>query len=103
MYSIKQLPEFDEWLSGLKDSMTRRRLATRLRKVSLGNLGDVQPVGEGVWEARIDWGPGYRIYYAQAGQRLILLLVGGDKRKQQADIEKAHQYWLDWQHRRKLK
>jgi putative component of toxin-antitoxin plasmid stabilization module len=53
--------------------------------------------------ARIDWGPGYRIYYAQAGQRLILLLVGGDKRKQQADIEKAHLYWLDWQHRRKLK
>jgi putative addiction module killer protein len=63
----------------------------------------VKPVGEGVWEARIDWGPGYRIYYAQAGQRLILLLVGGDKRKQQADIEKAHLYWVDWQNRRKLK
>jgi putative addiction module killer protein len=68
-----------------------------------GNFGDVKPVGEGVWEARIDWGPGYRIYYAQAGQRLILLLVGGDKRKQQADIEKAHLYWVDWQNRRKLK
>jgi putative addiction module killer protein len=68
-----------------------------------GNFGDVKPVGEGVWEARIDWGPGYRIYYAQAGQSLILLLLGGDKRKQQADIEKAHLYWLDWQNRRKLK
>jgi putative addiction module killer protein len=68
-----------------------------------GNFGDVKPVGEGVWEARIDWGPGYRIYYAQAGQRLILLLVGGYKRKQQADIEKAHLYWVDWQNRRKLK
>jgi putative addiction module killer protein len=71
--------------------------------MACGNFGDVKPVGEGVWEARIDWGPGYRIYYAQAGQRLILLLVVGDKRKQQADIEKAQLYWVDWQHRRKLK
>ena len=71
--------------------------------MACGNFGDVKPVGDGVWEARIDWGPGYRIYYAQAGQRLILLLVGGDKRKQQADIEKAHLYWMDWQQRRKLK
>jgi putative addiction module killer protein len=68
-----------------------------------GNFGDVKPVGGGVWEARIDWGPGYRIYYAQAGQRLILPLVGGDKRKQPTDIEQAHRYWMDWQNRRKLK
>lgn len=64
----------------------------RVGRMTSGNFGDVKLVGEGVWEARIDWGPGYRIYYAQAGQRLILLLLGSDKRKQQTDIEKAHRY-----------
>lgn len=75
----------------------------RVGRMAGGNLGDVKPVGDGVWEARIDRGPGYRVYYAQAGRRLILLLVGGDKRHQQAGIELAHTYWADWQHRRKLK
>jgi len=69
--------------------------------MSSGNFGDVKPVGNGVWEARIDWGPGYRVYYAQAGSQLILLLVGGDKRKQQSDIEQAQGFWADWQERKK--
>ena len=90
-------------LISLADRQARARILIRVSRMASGNFGDVKPVGEGVWEARIDWGPGYRIYYAQADQRLILLLVGGDKRKQQADIEKAHQFWMDWQHRRKLK
>ena len=68
-----------------------------------GNLGDVKSVGNGVWEARIDYGPGYRLYYAQAGRRLILLLIGGDKRTQQSDIAKAQGYWNNWQTQRKSK
>ena len=91
------------WLSSLPDRQARARVVVRVSRMATGNLGDVKPVGEGVWEARIDWGPGYRVYYAQAGKRLILLLVGGDKRRQQPDIELAHKYWADWQHRRKLK
>lgn len=64
-----------------------------------GNLGDCKPIQDGVWELRIDYGPGYRVYYAQAGDKLLLLLIGGDKRKQQADIEKAIDYWQDWKRR----
>lgn len=89
MYVIKQVPEFEQWLSGLKDGMTRRRLATRLRKVSLGNLGDVQCVGEGVWEMREHFGAGWRLYYIRRGDVLIVMLGGGDKSTQQRDIEKA--------------
>lgn len=66
-----------------------------------GNFGDCKPLSDGVWELRIDHGPGYRVYYAQAGRRLILLLAGGDKRKQQEDIATAIERWNDWQHRRK--
>ena len=76
------------------DGWTRSR-ARGLRVVA-GNFSDCKPVAEGVWELRIDWGPGYRVYYAQAGKRLVLLLTGGDKRKQQADIAAAVSYWNDW-------
>ena len=93
---------YADWLASLADRQARARAVVRVGRMASGNLGDVKPVGDGVWEARIDYGPGYRIYYAQAGQRLLLLLVGGDKRRQQADIEQAQQYWIDWQHRRKL-
>lgn len=78
-------------------------MVVRVGRMVSGNLGDVKPVGDGVWEARIDHGPGYRVYYAQAGKRLILLLVGGDKRQQQSDIQLAQRFWADWQDRRKLK
>lgn len=70
--------------------------------MAAGNFGDCKPVADGVWELRIKWGPGYRVYYAQAGKRLILLLAGGDKRKQQTDIDAAVSRWHDWQHREKI-
>ncbi len=89
MYQIKQTPEFTEWLVSIKDGMTRRRLATRLRKASLGNLGDVQPVGEGVYEMREFFGPGWRMYYTLRGEVLIVMLGGGDKSTQRKDIERA--------------
>ena len=89
MFTVKPLPEFSDWLSGLKDGMTRRRLVRRLEKAQLGNLGDVKPVGEGVFEMREHFGPGWRLYYAKRGAVLILMLGGGDKSTQGADIAKA--------------
>ena len=80
---------FAAWLSSIKDGMTRRRLATRLRKASLGNLGDVKPVGEGVFEMREFFGPGWRMYYTMRGDVLIVMLGGGDKSTQRKDIERA--------------
>lgn len=88
-YTVKQLDEFSGWLNGLKDGLTRQRLIKRLRKVQLGNLGDVQPVGEGVFEMREHFGPGWRMYYVQRGETLIVMLGGGDKSTQQADINRA--------------
>lgn len=90
---------FAEWLSGLADRQAPARVVVRANRMAAGNFGDCKPVGGGVWELRIDWGPGYRVYYARAGQRLILLLCGGDKRGQDADIEAAKDYWNDWQER----
>lgn len=87
MYTIKTLPEFDNWLSGLKDKATRVRLLKRLVRVSAGNLGDVKSVSDGVFEMREFFGPGWRMYYVQQGKVLIIMLGGGDKATQQADIE----------------
>jgi putative addiction module killer protein len=89
MYTIRQTPEFKDWLTNVKDGLTRRRLATRLRKAELGNLGDVKSVGEGVFEMREFFGPGWRMYYIQRGELLIVMLGGGDKSSQSADIAKA--------------
>ena len=89
MYSIKALPEFSSWLDGLKDGVTRIRLARRLDKAQRGNLGDVKPVGQGVYEMREHFGPGWRLYYVQQGQTLIVMLGGGVKSTQTADITKA--------------
>ena len=89
MLTVKQLPEFDQWLTGLKDGLTRRRLARRLEKVQRGLLGDVAPVGDGVFELREFFGPGWRMYYVQQGDVLIVMLGGGDKSTQQADIAAA--------------
>ena len=75
-------------------------MLVRVLRMGAGNFGDCKPLHEGVWELRIDYGPGYRVYYARAGKRLILLLAGGDKRKQQSDIATAIERWNDWQHRR---
>lgn len=88
-YTVKRLEEFSDWLKGLKDGLTRQRLNKRLRKAQLGNLGDVEPVGEGVFEMREHFGPGWRMYYGQHGEVLIVMLGGGDKSTQQADIRRA--------------
>jgi putative addiction module killer protein len=80
---------FERWLHGLRDPSTRRRLVLRLRKASLGQLGDVKPVGPGVYEMREFFGPGWRMYYARRGDILILMLGGGTKATQARDIEKA--------------
>ena len=87
--SIKRTDEFNACLLGLKDGMTHRRLLARLRKASLGNLGDVKSVGSGVFEMREHFGPGWRMYYVQRGTVLIVMLGGGDKSTQVADIARA--------------
>jgi len=89
MYKIKQLPEFSTWLFSLKDSLTHRRLARRLEKVQGGLLGDIKPVGDGVFEMREHFGCGWRMYYVQHGNILVVMLGGGDKSNQAADIANA--------------
>jgi putative addiction module killer protein len=89
MYSIKRTPEFDDWLAGIKDGMTRIRLAKRLDKVQRGLLGDVAPVGDGVSEMREFFGPGWRMYYIECSGTIVVMLGGGDKTSQQADIAAA--------------
>ncbi len=89
MYTIRKTPEFETWFSGIRETMTRKRLGLRLRKAEVGNLGDVKPVGEGVFEMREHFGPGWRMYYVQHGDVLIVMLGGGDKSAQQSDIEAA--------------
>jgi putative addiction module killer protein len=91
MFTIKRAPEFDAWLSGLRDSLTRKRLQLRLRKAMLGNLGDVKAVGDGVFEMREFFGAGWRMYYVQRGQVVVVMLGGGDKSSQSRDIEAAKQ------------
>ena len=90
---------FKEWLASVADRQARAKVAVRVQRLAAGNFGDHKPVRAGVWELRIDHGSGYRVYYAQAGRRVLLLLIGGDKRRQQADIETAVRYWQDWQRR----
>lgn len=94
----KRVP-LKNWLASLLDRQARARVLTRVQRMAQGNFGDCKPVGDGVWELRIDHGPGYRVYYARAGAEVLLLLAGGDKRKQQADIELAISYWQDWNRR----
>jgi putative addiction module killer protein len=89
MIEIKRLPEFDEWLDGIKDNMTRIRLNRRLDKVQRGNWGDINPLQDGVWEMREFFGSGWRMYYIQHGDVVIVMLGGGDKSTQQQDIDRA--------------
>ena len=89
MYKVKRTSEFDDWLVSVKDGMTRIRLSKRLDKVQRGLLGDVQPVGEGVCEMREFFGPGWRMYYVEREGVIVVMLGGGDKASQQADIAAA--------------
>ena len=91
---------FGRWLESLSDVQAQARVSARLIRLHRGNFGDCRAVGEGVWEIRIDWGPGYRVYYAIAGKQAILLCEGGDKRTQATDIQRAIARWKDWQQRR---
>src|SRR5438034_11785844 len=90
---------FEEWLRGLRDVQAQARVRARLARVRLGNLGDVNVISGGVWEFRIDYGPGYRVYYAQSGIATLVVLCGGDKTTQTADTRQAQAYWTEYQQR----
>ena len=90
---------FESWLVGLRDDRAEARIDARINRLAGENFGDCKPVGEGVWELRVDYGPGYRVYYAMIGQECVLLLCGGDKRKQSRDIAKAIEYLKDYKRR----
>jgi putative addiction module killer protein len=89
----------NDWLWGLRDAAARVAIDRRILRMELGNFGDHKYCRDGVWELRVDVGPGYRVYYAIAGSQIVLLLCGGDKRTQSADITRATQYWDEWQRR----
>jgi putative addiction module killer protein len=87
--AIRKTEVFARWLDGLRDIRARARVQVRIERLAAGNPGDVQPVGEGVSEMRIDYGPGYRVYFKKIGSEIVILLAGGDKRTQSADIKTA--------------
>jgi putative addiction module killer protein len=89
-----------QWLSRLRDRQAKVAVIRRVNRIEQGNFGDHKFCRDGVWELRVDTGPGYRVYYARTGQRIVLLLCGGDKRTQETDIRQAVAYWRDWQGRR---
>jgi putative addiction module killer protein len=107
MYNIRHYQKYvtpDEgrdvymgWLEKLKDTKAKIAIVRCVARMEIGNFGDHKFCRDGVWELRIDVGPGYRVYYAIAGKNIVLLLCGGDKRTQDADINRACEYWLDWQ------
>ena len=89
MKEIRRSSVFDKWLAKLRDPQAIARVLARIKRLAEGNPGDVKPVGEGISEMRIDYGPGYRVYYKDTGREIFILLCGGDKRTQEADIEEA--------------
>jgi putative addiction module killer protein len=89
MFSVRSLPEFTQWLDTLSDASVRGVVAARIKRLERGLMGDVEPVGDGVSELRIHFGAGWRIYFVQRGMQLIVLLAGGSKRTQKADIKRA--------------
>lgn len=96
MPQVIQTEAFRDWLGALKDRRALARVLVRVERIASGNLGDVKSVGAGVNEARIDYGPGYRLYFASRGETLIVLLVGGDKSTQDKDIKSAKVLWEAW-------
>ena len=105
MYEIRHYLTTDEkdiyldWLRKLRDVTAKIAVNRRVNRIELGNFGDHKFCRDGVWELRIDVGAGYRVYYAVAGKEIVLLLCGGDKRTQNPDIDRACEYWKDWQRR----
>ena len=89
MIEIRKTEAYAKWLNGLRDVRARARILVRVERLAAGNPGDARPVGEGVSELRIDYGPGYRVYYKKHGQEVVILLAGGDKRTQTSDIKTA--------------
>jgi len=88
-----------EWLADLNDLQARAKITTRIDRIAAGNLGDCKRLRQGLWELRISWGPGYRVYFAMLGDTCVLLLCGGDKRKQSSDIDRAIAYLQDYKER----
>jgi putative addiction module killer protein len=91
MITIRETEQFKTWLRGLRDRVTQAVINARIRRISSGNFGDSKPVGSGVSELRIDYGPGFRVYFTQRGREIVILLCGGDKSTQSGDIEAAKQ------------
>ena len=87
---------FDDWMDSLRDQRARAIIRARIVRIRLGNLGNCEPVGGGVSELKIDYGPGYRVYFGQVGTKLVILLCGGDKSSQSEDIKKAIEYWKNY-------
>jgi putative addiction module killer protein len=86
---------FTDWLRGLRDGTARNRIRQRIARLRLGNFGDARSLGDGLFELRIHLGPGYRVYFGREGDRIVILLCGGDKGSQNRDIERATRYWQD--------
>ena len=95
MFDVRQTPRFMSWFRGLHDLQARARIEVRIRRLEIGNFGDVKSVGDGVSELRIPYGPGYRVYFARRGREVVLLLCGGDKASQSRDILTAKQMARD--------
>ena len=98
--SLQGRVPFEDWLQSLRDRKARAIIRNRINRVRLGNMGDTEPVGEGVFELRIHYGPGYRVYYGELERVVVILLCGGTKRSQHRDIERAKMYWRDLRSRR---
>ena len=98
-YTAEGKSPFEEWLNSLQDIKAVSKIDQRLKRVRLGNLGDYKSVGKGVYELRIDYGPGYRVYFRKIGLTIVLLLCGGDKSTQEQDIRKAQEYWRNYEER----
>lgn len=96
MLEVLKSATFEKWFNGLKDRQAQARITARISRLALGNAGDVKPVGSGVSEMRIDYGPGYRVYFQQHGPAIALLLCAGDKSTQDADIRRAIQIAKHW-------
>jgi putative addiction module killer protein len=90
---------FTEWLDALRDRNVRVKIKSRLDRVEQGNLGDFKSVGQGVFELRINYGPGYRVYFGQVGLTIVVILIAGDKSTQEQDIRQAIEYWTDYEKR----